>query len=1020
MTRTIHADLLAEQKKLAYRPALSVVLGDNNLPHPSLIKTPLVNYSANPTASVNTGTAIIRAHRIAGIGLQVQRITNPASTSQWESWTTLDANGNYPALFYTGSRIVLVYQNTSTNDLAFRTSDNDGQTWNGPYTAWASAPFTLNGSQCGISAGQENSWFVFADGSTITAMRYQQSSNSFAGSPPFTPFPGTVVSTSGIYLGRNQYQLAVVCSDYASWTDSAIALQPFTWDGSTFTWGTPTTYIGIQGGTGASPAYSFGHVSLHQVGSWYWLTYAYVASQTAGALYNDNDTIVAVSNDATYFTAGIRINQAIADKLQVHRWSDGKVYLCSDKHLLSSSQVTTVTASLQRIKALDIEDIGPMAYAEIHLDNRDGTYDDLAIGRLGCDITINRGAICGTTERTVARETFVAARFTRSLDNTTLAIHAYNYYRLLELWHAPIPYYYSNITLGNLVESIAALAGIHSVTLESSSIWATMLGEFLIPPGQSAAAALASLQDQFQFLTRMGEGTTLQALLVSSSPASSYAFGPTAPAHPTLRAEDSVERVAPDITHAEVIGSNAGASSIATDLQFETGRQFTYRITREVLTTNTDCATAATAITTKLLTSINRSEVVALPAFHLQPFDAVTAPDGTTRYIARLRETYNPASIETLPRRTKQVYRQTITMAAIAPAAGARSTVDTIAPTIWRKSDFRKGKLVSFDPTTWKALVWLDDTAGAVLLPVARHLHPATLVAGRRVAVMQFDTTNPADGLVVGIYSGTNYWQPFDRLYASDGSPAPAVYTDTAGRLKADYGLDVAGNITATSDVYPRSDARGLMTRLVDVIGTPTDHFRSGSIPSGFAWDAPPGRNLYYNYNSDFLYAICSANTTAFLYKGGAWTQTYMRNKAFTARIALCAGLSSGTCVERVGIRFRYKISGTWYYDQLMLEAYGTCQTQYILKAETTVSGKSGYTTAPFGTAGEFVTVRLLYYTNDVVYAYIYGEHGISQGLGAISGTTPAMTDAQVGLFFQNQHASSYGVSLVDWFHCQF
>ncbi|MGC8880137.1 MAG: hypothetical protein ACP5R2_13020, partial [Anaerolineae bacterium] len=174
MTRSIHADLLTEQKKLAYRPAFQITFTDNGLPHPSLVKTPLSNYSSNPTASVATSNAIIRAHRIAGIGLQVQRITNPATTSQWETWTTLDANGNYPALFWTGTRVVLVYQNTSTHDLLFRTSDDNGATWNGPYTAWAAAPFTLNGSQCGISAGAETSFFVFADGSTITAMRYQQ------------------------------------------------------------------------------------------------------------------------------------------------------------------------------------------------------------------------------------------------------------------------------------------------------------------------------------------------------------------------------------------------------------------------------------------------------------------------------------------------------------------------------------------------------------------------------------------------------------------------------------------------------------------------------------------------------------------------------------------------------------------------------------------------------------------------------------------------------------------------------
>lgn len=794
MTRTIHTDLLTEQKKLAYTPAFQITFADNNLPHPSLIKTPLANYSGNLTASVKTNASIIRAQRVAGIGLRVQRITNPATTSQWESWTLLDANGHYPALFWTGSRVVLIYQDTTSMAVLFRTSDNDGQTWSSPTTIWTPS-YYLNGSQAGISAPSTRAGFTYANGSNLCIRFYNQATNSFT-TEYSTTIPGTITSTSAIYIGNDQYRIALISTDYASWTDSAIAIQHLSWNGSTLTWGNRTTYIGIQGGTGAQPAYAFNHVSLNPIGAYFWLTFAYSASATAGATYNDNDTLIAVSDDATFFTAGIRINQPIADRLQCHLWNDGTVYMCSDKHLLKSNPISTITVPTQHVKALDIQDLGPTAYAEITLDNPAGTYDHLPTGRLGCDISIERGALINGTPRRCPRERFAAARFTRADDGKTVTIRAYNYYRLLELWRAPFPYYYTNITLATLVEAIAALAGIHSATFDSSTIWTTTLGEFLIPPGQSAAQALESLQDQFQFLTRMGEGTTLQALVPTTNPAPSYIFGPNH--HPTLRAEDSADRVAPDITHAEVIGSNAGACSIATDVQFEMGRQFTHRITREILTSNTDCATVAQTITTKITNSVNRSEIVCLPAFHLQPFDAVTPPDGTTRYIASIRETYNPASLEHLPRRVKQVYRQTITLAAIAPAAGARHSINTITPEIWRRSEFRKGKLVSFDPTTWKALVWLDDSAGAVLLPVARHLHPATLVANRRVAVIQFDTTNPADGLVVGVYSGSNFWQPFDRLYAADGSPAPAVYADADGRLKAGYGADVTGTFTAS------------------------------------------------------------------------------------------------------------------------------------------------------------------------------------------------------------------------------
>ncbi len=779
MTRSIDADLLATQQKTAYLPSLQITFRDNNLPHPALVKTPLNNFSGNPTASVCTATSIVRAHRVAGVGLQIQTIYNPGVTSQWESWVTLDSNGNYPALFFTGSRVVLVYQDTSTMAVVFRKSDDNGLSWSSPTTIWTPA-YYLNNTQFGISGTATRSAIVYANGNTLYIRLYNQSSNTFSAEQSIT-YGGVVTSAAGVHLSGDAFCLALNITDYASWTDSALVIQPLTHNGSSATWGAAIPYIGIQGGTGAAPAYAFGHVSLHKVGNWYYLTYTYAASAANGALYDNNDTMLAVSDDGTFYTAGLRLGHTIADRLQVHAWTDGKVYLCSDKHLFTSTPVATVTLGTESIKALDIQDYGPTAYAHITLDNRSGALDALPSGRLGCDVVMERGAICAGAARRCARETFVAARFSRLEEGATLEVRAYNYYRLLELWRAEFPYYYAAFSLRNLVTALAALAGIHHTTFDGSSIWDLPLGEFLVQPGQSAAAALASLQDQFQFVTRMGEGTTLQCLTLSSTPASVYVFGPGG--HPTLRLEDESDRIAPDITHIEVIGRNAGAQAVASAIQFEMGRQFTHRITREVLTSNTDCATVAAATTAKVTTAVNRAQIVALPAFHLQPFDPITAPDGNVRYVTLLRETYNPSALAQLPRRVKQVYRQTLTLSAIVPSAGAPDSVNTIVPALFKKTDIRKGKLIAFDSTTWRATVWLDDTAGSIIVPVARNVHPASMVAGRRVAVLLFDATNPSDGLLIDAFSGADVYLPFYQLTARDGSPNPAWYCDNDGRL---------------------------------------------------------------------------------------------------------------------------------------------------------------------------------------------------------------------------------------------
>src|SRR5512137_1435506 len=102
--RTIHADLVTEQKKTAYTPSLSLSIQDNGLPHPAVgLAHPMTGNSGAPTASVVAGSVIVRAH-VAGGAVQVQRITNPTVSAQWTGgWATLTAGATSPALFYDGT-----------------------------------------------------------------------------------------------------------------------------------------------------------------------------------------------------------------------------------------------------------------------------------------------------------------------------------------------------------------------------------------------------------------------------------------------------------------------------------------------------------------------------------------------------------------------------------------------------------------------------------------------------------------------------------------------------------------------------------------------------------------------------------------------------------------------------------------------------------------------------------------------------------------------------------------------------
>jgi len=800
MTRSIHADLLTDQKKTAYKPSLQAIFQDNNLPHPDeQLAYPMTGYSGTPTASVATPTEIVRAHRVSGVGIQVQVITDPTVSSQWTTgWTTVAAGDlNYPALFWTGSHIVLFYQDTTTKDLMYRRSDDHGATW--PGGTVSAATYFLNNRHIGCSAGATRSGVFTADGVAIRFWRYTQATEAWALEASYN-HSGTVKSIGAVNPASNQhYKLAVIIEDYASWTDSALLLQSY--NGDTPAFAAPKVYAGLQGGTGASPAYYYTNVNLELVDSNYWLSFYLATDTDEGALFADGDQLLAFSDDGVYFTAGVKLDQKnIADRIQPLVWGDD-TYLASDTVMLKSSPPADVTLATGDILSYDITDKAGPATLEMTLDNRDGSLDTFHTNRLGCDLAFERGTVISGTARRCARETFIVDRITRAQDGNSIEIHAYNYFRLLTLWHADLSYYYAGDTVQVLVQRIAALAGIHAVSFDASAFWTNVITVFSITPGQSAADALGSLAEQFQFVTRISSGHTLACLALSATPSADYTFGKGSGEHPTFFPQDEADRRMPNITHAQVIGTGAAAEKIATELQRESGRQFTHRITRTYITSAADAGAAATAIMTKVTSGVERSTLVCMPAFHLQPFDVVSSDDfanNTLRYIASLHEVYNPHGEDKYTdRKRRPGWWQTLTLSELTGDAAGMSGINLIDATTHGTALVR-GSLVSFDSATWKALVRLDESHSAIPMYVGEWISPANLDAGRRVAVLLFDAANPEDGLVIGTF-GAVRWRQFDRLYASDGSSV-ALQTDANGYVGV--GIQPHGIFHAANSAY--------------------------------------------------------------------------------------------------------------------------------------------------------------------------------------------------------------------------
>ena len=68
--------------------------------------------------------------------------------------------------------------------------------------------------------------------------------------------------------------------------------------------------------------------------------------------------------------------------------------------------------------------------------------------------------------------------------------------------------------------------------------------------------------------------------------------------------------------------------------------------------------------------------------------------------------------------------------------------------------ELRQGTLKAFDNTAWTATVQLTGSLGQWLtgVPVSRDIGAGDMVAGRKVAVAQFDPANPADAVVFAVW----------------------------------------------------------------------------------------------------------------------------------------------------------------------------------------------------------------------------------------------------------------------------
>jgi hypothetical protein len=135
-------------------------------------------------------------------------------------------------------------------------------------------------------------------------------------------------------------------------------------------------------------------------------------------------------------------------------------------------------------------------------------------------------------------------------------------------------------------------------------------------------------------------------------------------------------------------------------------------------------------------------------------------------------------------------------------------------------------KLTSDAPT-----VAALGTADLPTIPVSGGGTGATTAAAARTAlvVVQKGASGRDEAQVTKLYDSSG-----NVIAEINGSGGLDVGSPTTSAGADD--LAVEGGITSDGDMFPSGFVAGIAERFVDIQGTVSDHFRSGSMPAGFSW----------------------------------------------------------------------------------------------------------------------------------------------------------------------------------------
>ena len=86
--------------------------------------------------------------------------------------------------------------------------------------------------------------------------------------------------------------------------------------------------------------------------------------------------------------------------------------------------------------------------------------------------------------------------------------------------------------------------------------------------------------------------------------------------------------------------------------------------------------------------------------------------------------------------------------------SGSAGSGSPASPAAQLQERIRRARLISFDVTTWLAIIRLDGSMSNAEMPVGQWISSNMMTTNAYYAVLLLDDTNPNDGVIIGPYGG--------------------------------------------------------------------------------------------------------------------------------------------------------------------------------------------------------------------------------------------------------------------------